>query len=56
VFLSFCGMEDEGYFLALVRMFEQALKWVVQLPKTQRAITRTPRSYSRGRAKDRLGR
>jgi len=26
--LSYCGMEDEGYFNALVRMFEQALKTI----------------------------
>ena len=32
LFLGSCGMEDEGYFLALVLMFEQALKWVMALP------------------------
>jgi len=26
-FLGFCGMDDEGYFDALVRMFGQALQW-----------------------------
>ncbi len=36
VFLRSCGMDDEGYFTALVRMFEQALKWVMLLPEGQR--------------------
>ncbi len=34
VFLRSCWMDDEGYFSALVRMFEQALKWVMLLPET----------------------
>jgi hypothetical protein len=29
------GLQDEGYFDALVRMFEQALKAIATLPKTQ---------------------
>jgi hypothetical protein len=37
-FLGFCGMEDEHYFNALVRMFEQALKAVVVLEPNQRDI------------------
>jgi hypothetical protein len=37
--LSYCGMDDEGYFNALVRMFEQALKTVVALePSRQEAF------------------
>jgi hypothetical protein len=32
------GLQDEGYFDSLVRMFEQALKVVVSLPKTQRDL------------------
>lgn len=36
VFLSFCGMDDEGYFDAVVRMFDQALKYVMALPETKR--------------------
>ncbi len=36
-FLAGCGMEDEGYYDALVRMFEQALKHVLALPKSQQA-------------------
>lgn len=30
------GLQDEGYFDALVRMFEQALKTIVRLAETQR--------------------
>ncbi|SFM58455.1 hypothetical protein SAMN05421880_12217 [Nitrosomonas nitrosa] len=33
--LSYCGMDDEGYFNALVRMFEQALKAIVALETDQ---------------------
>jgi len=35
VFLASCGMDDEGFHDALVRMFEQALKYVLALPKAQ---------------------
>jgi hypothetical protein len=34
--LDFCGMDDEGYFNALVRMFEQALNAVTALEPSQR--------------------
>ena len=37
-FLGFCGVEDEHYFNALVRMFEQALKAVVVLEPDRRDI------------------
>jgi hypothetical protein len=33
--LGFCGMDDEGYFNALVRMFEQALKAIAALEPSQ---------------------
>lgn len=36
-FLGYCGMDDEGFFDALVRMFEQALKYVFALSEEQRA-------------------
>lgn len=36
-FLAGCGLEDEGYYDALVRMFEQALKYVLALPTAERA-------------------
>jgi len=35
--LSWCGMDDAGYYAALVRMFEQALTAVERLPASQRA-------------------
>ena len=35
VFLRDCGMDDEGYYSALVLMFEQALKGVTTLPEKQ---------------------
>lgn len=31
------GLQDEGYFDALIRMFDQALKNIASLPKAQRA-------------------
>lgn len=33
-FLAGCGMDDDGFYDALVRMFEQALKYVLALPKS----------------------
>ena len=36
-FLAGCGMDDEGFYDALVRMFEQALKYVLALPAAQQA-------------------
>lgn len=35
-FLGYCGMDDEGYYSALVRMFEQALAATMALPEPQR--------------------
>lgn len=35
------GLQDEGYFNALVRMFDQALKAINTLPETQRAALLT---------------
>jgi hypothetical protein len=35
--LSWCGMDDESYHAALVRMFDQALTAICGLPETQRA-------------------
>ena len=34
-FLGFCSVDDEVYFNALVRMFEQALQWIRQLDPDQ---------------------
>jgi hypothetical protein len=36
-FLRDCSLEDEGYYSALVRMFEQALKRTLSLPESKRA-------------------
>jgi len=36
-FLAGCGMEDEGFYVALERMFEQALRHVLALPEARRA-------------------
>ena len=36
-FLGFCGMDDESYFNALIRMFDQALKVIRTLDPKQRA-------------------
>ncbi|MEO9214674.1 MAG: hypothetical protein ABI227_03350 [Rhodanobacter sp.] len=36
-FLSVCGIDDDGFYDAWVRMFEQALKYMQALPATQRA-------------------
>ena len=49
--LDECGMDDEGYFNALVRMFEQALKAVVVLEASQQEsfVERLERIWSEGR-------
>lgn len=36
-FLGYCGMDDEGYFNALILMFEQALKAIQNLDTRQQA-------------------
>jgi hypothetical protein len=50
-FLEACGMEDESYFLALIRMYHQALKCVSNLPVGSRTgyIDRIDKLRSRGR-------
>ena len=50
-FLESCGMEDEGYFLALIRMYAQALNLVAKLPATERHafIERLDKLRSRAR-------
>jgi len=44
-FLAGCGMDDEGFYDALVRMFGYALKYVLALPEAQQAafLTRLDR-------------
>ena len=50
-FLEACGMEDESYFVALVRMYKRALEFVLSLPPTERAnyLERLDKLRSRGR-------
>jgi hypothetical protein len=36
-FLAGCGLDHEGFYYALIRMFEQALKYVLALPTAQQA-------------------
>jgi hypothetical protein len=51
-FLAGCGMDDEGFYDALVRMFEQALKYVLALPEAQQAafLTRLDRVRQQGQS------
>jgi hypothetical protein len=37
ILLGYCGMDDERYFNALVRIFEQVLKAIVALEPDQQA-------------------
>jgi hypothetical protein len=46
------GLQDEGYFEALVRMFEQALLTTLALPDTHRALPLTRRATVRQLAHD----
>jgi hypothetical protein len=50
-FLESCGMEDEGYFLALIRMYNQVLKYLSNMPVASRTgyIDRIDKLRSRGR-------
>jgi hypothetical protein len=50
-FLESVAMEDEGYFLSLIRMYSQALKFVSNLPPDVRTgyIDRIDKLRSRGR-------
>lgn len=45
-----CGMDDDGFYDALVRMFEQALKYVLALPAAQQTsfLTRLDRARQLG--------
>ena len=36
-FLESCGVEEEGYFLTLIRMYDRSLKLVLNLPAADRA-------------------
>lgn len=49
------GMDDEAYLSALVRMFEQALKTIANIPKEQGAPLRWRLETVRDRCKHKLG-
>src|SRR5882757_7414299 len=50
-FLESCSMEDESYFVALIRMYERSLEFVLSLPPAERAtfLERLDKLRSRGR-------
>lgn len=50
-FLESCSMEDETYFVALIRMYERSLEYVLSLPPAERATyrERLDKLRSRGR-------
>ena len=50
-FLESCGMEDESYFLALVRTYDRATNFVLSLPPTERGtyVGRLDKLRSRAR-------
>ena len=50
-FLESYNMEDEGYFVALIRMYDRSQKFVLNLPPAERAsyIERLDKLRSRGR-------
>ena len=50
-FLESCSMEDESYFVALIRMYERSLKFVSSLSPAERAnyLERLDKLRSRGR-------
>jgi hypothetical protein len=51
-FLESCSMEDEGYFAALIRMYERSLEIVSSLPPAERTtyLERLDKLRSRGRS------
>ena len=50
-FLESCGIEDESYFVALIRMYDRSLKFVLNLPPAERAtyLERLDKLRLRGR-------
>jgi len=50
-FLESCNREDEGCFVALIRMYERSLEFVLSLPPAERAtyLVRLDKLRSRGR-------
>jgi hypothetical protein len=49
-FLEGCGLEDERYFVALIRMYDTSLKFVLDLPATEQTAYRQRLDKLRGRA------
>ena len=47
-FSNAVGLDDEGYYGALVRMFKQALETVMTLPETRRESLSTPAARHQG--------
>ena len=50
-FLESCGMEDESYFLALIRMYDRAANFVLSLPHAERGTYVERLNKLRSRAK-----
>ena len=50
-FLESCSMEDDSYFVALIRMYERSLEYVLSLPPAERStyLDRLDKLRSRGR-------
>jgi hypothetical protein len=50
-FLESCSMEDESYFVALTRMYQRSLEFVLSLPPAERAnyLERLDRLRTRGK-------
>ena len=51
-FLESCSMEDDSYFVALIRMYERSLEYVLSLPPAERStyLERLGRLRSRGKS------
>jgi hypothetical protein len=51
-FLESCALEDESYFVALIRMYDRSLEFVTKLPRTERVTGLERLDKLRSRAKD----
>jgi hypothetical protein len=50
-FLESCSLDDEGYFFALIRMYDRSLEFVSQLPRSERTTYLKRLDQLRSRAK-----
>jgi len=50
-FVESCSLDDEGYFAALIRMYDRSLEFVSQLPRTERTTYLKRLDQLRSRAK-----